>query len=83
MFDENRMSYSTRVKIEKFKEKYSETSWGPAHIVFDDENLLNGHLEFCIGVCDEWLRIGRGDRKEVIDTKIFLQELLSIPEEDR
>lgn len=77
------MSGDVRKKIEDFKIRYPGCIWGPAHIVFDDENISNGHLEFCIRECDEWFMNLRGDPYEISDTRIFLQELLAIPEDER
>jgi hypothetical protein len=48
--DEGRLSQEVYDKIEAFLEKYPDAEYGPAHIVLADDNLLDGHILWCIGL---------------------------------
>jgi hypothetical protein len=47
-FDPERMSAQTFWKMHDFIAKHPDVTWGPGHIVFEDDNILDCHLQWCI-----------------------------------
>jgi len=45
--------------IKSFEQKWPNAEWGPAHIVFSDYNLWDGHIHFCLKELADWLATGR------------------------
>lgn len=40
--------------IDRFRAYHEQNpSWGSLHIVLDDQNVADGHVDFCIGWADE------------------------------
>ena len=81
-----RLSKETYDKIEAFVEEWPDSSYGPGHIVLDDDNVLDGNIQFCLDKLDAY------DPKdyscehtveELAATRVFLLELMAIPEDDR
>jgi hypothetical protein len=72
-------------------------SGGPGHIVFDDYNLDDSSIEWCLNYTDEFLneparwgelpilsRYSEETKREILlTTRQFLVDLLAIPEEER
>jgi len=44
-------------KIDAFLEKWPDAEYGPAHIVLSDANLEDHHIDWCIGLCRQWLAL--------------------------
>jgi hypothetical protein len=76
-------SKETWDKIQAFTTAFPGASYGPAHIVLDDNNLMDGHIQFCLDECRKWLENGEGDEWEIQSTIKFLEELLKVPEDIR
>lgn len=76
-------SSETKAKINAFIDKWPGSSYGPAHIVLDDDNLDDDDILFCIKNCQKWIKNNEGNKEEIEATIIFLLELLRIPEDDR
>lgn len=76
IWTESYVSKETISKIESFVERYPDSPYGPAHIVLDDYNVLDGHLKFVLTKLNEKM-------KEYEETKILIFELLQIPEDER
>lgn len=49
--DEGLLSLETFNKIDAFTDEWPESEYGPAHIVLSDDNLADGHLDWCIALC--------------------------------
>jgi hypothetical protein len=73
-------------RIDDFNERWPEAPYGPAHIVLDDYNVLDGHVWFCL---DRLERYDPADypsehtQEERKATKELLEWLLRVPEEER
>jgi hypothetical protein len=61
----------------------SAVHYGPAHIVFADENFEDGHIEWCITECDKVEEYENVDVDSAKRLKSYLEELLAVPEEVR
>lgn len=44
------LSQETYDKIECFLESYPNAEFGPAHIVLSDDNVLDAHIKWCLGL---------------------------------
>ena len=73
--------------IDEFLEVYPYARWGPGHVVFDDHNLEDSSIEFCLKACDEPPEFGLDDelgQPDMIDSsRVTLKKLLEIPETER
>jgi hypothetical protein len=83
---QGRLSQETYDKIEAFVDKWPKSSFGPAHILLDDCNVLDTHIRFCIARLDDYQPENYSTvhtEEELKATRTFLLELLDIPEGDR
>ena len=48
--DDGALSQETYDKIEAFLEVYPQASWGPAHLVLDDDNVDDYNIKWCLGL---------------------------------
>ena len=55
--------------------------YGPAHIVWEDENWETHHINWCLEHFDEYK--GENSKEELRVVKWSLEELLKVPEEER
>jgi len=69
--DEGRLSQATFDKIEGFLEKWPCADSGPAHIVLDDDNLLDGHIKWCIGLARAALSKNPDDLRDADDVRLM------------
>jgi hypothetical protein len=44
------LSQETYDKIEQFLKVHPSAEWGPAHIVLSDDNILDAHIKWCLGL---------------------------------
>lgn len=38
-------------KIERFREQWPDSDYGPAHILIVDKNIEDDHIDWCIKIC--------------------------------
>ena len=84
--EDGKLSRETYDKLEAFTEKWPDSSYGPGHIVLDDCNLCDGHIQFCLDKLDAYDPSDYScehTEGELAATRTFLVELLSISEDDR
>ena len=79
--DEGLLSQSTYDKIETFLDKYPDAEFGPAHIVLSDCNLEDEYIKYCLKDIEKGMAVAT--TSELQATKIFLLELLAVPESQR
>jgi hypothetical protein len=48
--DDGCLSQETYDKIEAFLEKYPQASWGPAHVVLEDDNTDDYNIKWSLGL---------------------------------
>jgi hypothetical protein len=80
------LTEETYNKLGAFVEKWPGSEFGPAHIVLDDCNILDGHIQFCLDKIDNYDPddyLGGYSEEELLATRVFLVELMEIPEDDR
>jgi hypothetical protein len=83
-------------RLDRFRDEWPEAEFGPAHIVLSDANLEDGHIDWCIALCDSVLdgtpwpddwTAGNiwedHEREEIEATRSFLRELRAVPEDER
>lgn len=73
-------------RIEAFLEEWPDAAYGPGHIVLDDCNLGDGHIQFCLDKLDTYRARDYSTEhtaEELAATREFLEWLLTIPEDDR
>ena len=77
-------SSECRDLIEGFLKLYPEAAFGPGHVVLDDYNLEDRHIEWCLETPGLWTaaREGHSD-EELVATRAFLELLKLIPESMR
>ena len=63
------------------KNNFSALHFGPAHIVWEDANFEDEHIQWCIDHFDEYAR--DFDPKDLALVKQSLFDLLEIPESER
>jgi hypothetical protein len=102
--DNGHLAQQTHDRIEAFLEQYPDAEHGPAHIVLGDDNVEDGHIEWCLALAraalsgnkddlplrsrydneTDWIALYSDcDRDALRATIVFLNELLTIPEEER
>jgi hypothetical protein len=59
--------------VDAYLDLYPDEAWGFAHIVLDDYNLSDDHIQWCL----------QRNEPKLPQTVMFLQFLLSIPESER
>ncbi|RPJ40144.1 MAG: hypothetical protein EHM35_00635 [Planctomycetaceae bacterium] len=69
--DEGRLSQATFDKIGAFLEKWPHAAYGPAHIVLDDDNLLDGHITWCLGLARAALSKNPADLRDADDVEMM------------
>ena len=63
--------------VEAFADLFPETQSGPTHIVIEDLNLEDNHIDWCLERKDTWSPQSR------VQTEAFLRFLKTLPEEWR
>jgi hypothetical protein len=88
------MSHSTHEWHESVEKVYQglladfEGDWikvvsGPGHIVFSDENLEDGYIDFCLEACNDTELYDNYTAKELEMYRKRLLDLKAVPEEIR
>ena len=75
--EDGKLCMETYDKIGAFNEKWPDSSCGPAHIVLDDLNLLDGHLGWCRSLISAVLAHRKGEESCSLtdDDRQFLTKL--------
>jgi len=67
--------------LAKLDGNYSPLNFGPAHIVWEDENFETHHVQFCIDHFDEYgYNLTDHERSVVMES---LEKMAKLPEEQR
>ena len=70
-----KVSRETVVKVDAFLEKYPMAAYGPAHIVLDDYNMMDGHIKWCLGLAKAALSKNASDLFDIEDDLDFMNRL--------
>jgi len=71
-FDPERMSAQTYWKMHDFITKHPDVTWGPGHIVFEDDNIRNCDLQGTIELVKAVISL---DPKDLEKTEYSIKEL--------
>lgn len=76
--DRGELSQETFDKISAFLGVWPNAEFGPAHIVLGDDNIEDENIQWCL---DNWETYKRDHPEDELNaTRVFLHELLQIPE---
>ena len=73
-------------RLDEFNEQWFNAAFGPAHIVVDDYNVLDGNIRFCLDKLDNYDPEDYAQEhppEELKATRELLEWLLTIPEYKR
>lgn len=80
------LSLETYNKLEAFNTQWDDAQFGPAHIALSDCNVFDKNIQFCLANIEsynDYEYSSHHSPAELIATKTFLLELLTIPEDAR
>lgn len=85
--DSGEITQKVHDAIDAFSEVWPDSNYGPAHIVINDMNVEDEHINWCLENWDKHIPQDLDERLERSDefrmTKLFLKYLLTWPIEDR